>query len=631
MSKIYYIYSEDSQDFIEKNKLLDIWTSEIVYLPFSKIDDMEIANVFHLLVTGCKKEIKYLMEIAHKNSISLGIVATPEQKELQRTFNLPLKIEENITLALTPSEKKLDLLCCNGKIVLLEVVIGEAPPLDEFDTTLKGKGFFERITMFWLTVKRVKELKHAQMKITMGNDNVVNLSAVGVVAVEYNNATFAAKLVSSQLSAKDGRLAIVILSPSSMMQYVSYLFKALFSSLTPTHLPSSVGYISSKKITIETKEPLKVRIDSDNSELTPVELVVKEEILALSVGDGFWEKQSKNQSTKDSMKIEHLPSDSESKTYLSSGIPLFSHASQEQYASLFSSLREDSKLTSTFMILLILSTMIATFGLFINSSSVVIGAMLLAPLMQPIVSLSMGVLRQDSDLEFNGAKTIFWGIFAVLLTSTLISLFTPIERLTVEMSGRLSPTILDLFVAIVSGIAAAYAKSNEKIIGSLAGVAIAVALVPPLAVAGIGLGWADWHMFSMALLLFVTNLVGIVLAAAFTFTLLGFSPLRVAKKGIMIWMVIVFIVSIPLYSSFTKMKEDIEIQKMLTNVSFSLVVNDVKLTHIKLIHHPKRDEVRCEVIATGILSKEEKLLLKEVIQKTIGREVEVVATLRYRL
>jgi len=631
MSKIYYIYSEDDQEFIEKNRSLEVWTSEITYLPFSKIAEIDADKASHLLVTGCLEEIKLLMEIAHNNDITLGIIPTSKQKELKRTLDLPNNTEDAITLALRASEQKLDVLCCNGTIVLQEVVIGDAPPLDQFDTTLKGKTFLDRIKLFWLTLKKVKTLKHTQMKITDAKENEIKLSAVGVVGVEYNNATFAARLISSQLSANDGKLSIVILSPTSMMQYISYLFKALVSSLTPTQLPTSVGYMSSKKITIETKEPLSVRIDSQNSELTPVELEVKEEVLALSVGEKFWEKQSKNKSIKDSIKIDHLPSDDESTNYLSTGIPLFSHASQEQYTSLFSSLREESKLTSTFMILLILSTMIATFGLFINSSSVVIGAMLLAPLMQPIVSLSMGVLRQDSDLELNGAKTIFWGVLAVLFTAAFISLFTPIERLTIEMSGRLSPTILDLFVAIASGAAAAYAKSNEKIIGSLAGVAIAVALVPPLAVAGIGLGWANWHMFSMSFLLFVTNLVGIVLSAAFTFTLLGFSPLRIARKGIMIWMSIVLIVAIPLYSSFEKMKEDIQIQKTLANLSFNLGTHDVKLTHIKLIHHPKTDEIRCEVIATGILSKDEKILLKEVIQKSIDKEVEIVVTFRYKL
>ena len=627
---IYYVYSEDNQEFIEKNKLLEVWTSEITYIPLSKIDEINIGKAFHLLVTGCIEEIKLLMEIAHQNGITLGIIPTSEQKELKRTFELPQKIEEAISLALTPSEKKLDLLYCNDTIVLQEVVIGDAPPLDQFDTALNGKTLFDRIKMFWITLKKVKELKHTKMKITVANDNVVNLSAVGVVGVEYNNATFAAKLVSSQLSANDGRLSIVILSPTSMLQYINYLFTALVS-LGNKSLPASVGYISSKEILIEPKNSLNIRIDSSEAKQTPAMLKVKEEVLALSVGDKFWEKQNKTASTKDSIKIEHLPSDDESTEYLSKNIPLFSHASQEQYTSLFSSLREESKLTSTFMILLILSTMIATFGLFINSSSVVIGAMLLAPLMQPIVSLSMGVLRQDSDLELNGAKTIFWGVLAVLLTAAVISMFTPIEKLTTEMGGRLAPTILDLFVAIASGAAAAYAKSNEKIIGSLAGVAIAVALVPPLAVAGIGLGWGDWHMFSMAFLLFVTNLVGIVLAAAFTFVLLGFSPLRIARKGIMIWMILVFVVAIPLYSSFETMKEDIQIQKILANVSFSVGRHNIKLTEIKLIHHLKTDEIRCEVISTGMLNIEEKKLLKEAILKSINKEAEVIVTFRYRL
>ncbi|HFD13772.1 MAG TPA: TIGR00341 family protein, partial [Epsilonproteobacteria bacterium] len=320
-----------------------------------------------------------------------------------------------------------------------------------------------------------------------------------------------------------------------------------------------------------------------------------------------------------------------SSAYLRKSIPFFSHASKEQYTSLFTNLREESKISQTFMVLLILATMIATFGLFINSSSVIIGAMLLAPLMQPIVSLSMGVLRQDSTLELNGAKTITLGVLAVLLTAAIIAMFTPIERLTSEMSGRLSPTILDLFVAIVSGAAAAYAKSNEKILGSLAGVAIAVALVPPIAVAGIGLGWADWHMFSSAFLLFITNLVGIVLAAAFVFAILGYSPLHVAKKGIMTWLLIVALVSIPLYRSFVAMEEDIRIQKILSNVDFDIGRYHVKLTHIELLHKANADEMRCEVISTGILNLDEKKALKEAILKSIDKMAEVIVTFRYRL
>jgi uncharacterized hydrophobic protein (TIGR00271 family) len=281
--------------------------------------------------------------------------------------------------------------------------------------------------------------------------------------------------------------------------------------------------------------------------------------------------------------------------------------------------------------LLVLSTLLATLGLFINSSSVIIGAMLLAPLMQPIISLSMGVLRQDNTLLVSGAKTILLGVLAVLFTAAVTTYLTPIQRLTPEMVARLSPTILDLFIAIVSGAAAAYAKSNEKILGSLAGVAIAVALVPPIAVSGVGLGWGDWHMFSTAFLLFLTNLVGIVLAAALTFTILGFSPLHLAKKGVMTWLVIVLLISIPLYSSFKQMKIDTEIEKTLSNLTLNVGKHNVTLTHVKVVHHGEREKILCEVVSTGILESYEKKRLKEAILKSIHRNAEVIATFKYKL
>jgi len=627
---IYYIYADDKKEFIDECKQY-LEEKEIIYLPFSKLGELEIQKVSHIIATGCLHELKLLMGISHQNEIPLGIVPTSEQKELIKTFSLTSKVKDAIVQALKPSEKKIDLLYCNGEIVLQEVVVGDAPPLDRFDSTLNGKTYFDRVKIFWRTLKRVKELKHTQIKIIDAKENEIKLSAVGIVGIEYNNNTFASKLIATQQSVNDGKLTIVILSPTSIVQYMGYLFKSLVSHLTPKILPKSVGYIRSAKIIIEPKEQMQVLIDSAEKKITPIELEVKEKALALSVGDSFWEKQNTQTNTKDSIKVDHLPSDEESTNYLSQAIPLFSHASKAQYASLFTNLREESRLSQNFMVLLILATMIATFGLFINSSSVIIGAMLLAPLMQPIVSLSMGVLRQDEALQLNGAKTIATGVFAVLVTAGLIALFIPIERLTSEMAGRLSPTILDLFVAIVSGAAAAYAKSNEKILGSLAGVAIAVALVPPIAVAGIGLGWGDWSMFSTAFLLFITNLVGIVLAAAFTFAMLGFSPLHLAKKGILTWLVIVALVAVPLYSSFSKMQEDIHIQKMLSNLAFNVGEHDVKLAHIELIHRADIDEIRCEVISSGILSKEEKLRLKEAILKSIDKEAEVIVTFRYLL
>jgi len=630
ISNVAYFYGTVEEAYLDKIKS-EMKEEKVAYFSLSQLCSIELDNFAHLIVSGTLKEIKEVLELALRYDKSVGIVPMLKQKELMKTFELSSKLDESISQALLRSEEKIDILFSNDEIVLQEVVIGDAPPLDQFDSTLKEKSLFGRIKLFFHTMGKVRELHHTKMKLTDAKSNEIKFSAVGLVGVEYNNATFASKLISKQINSSDGKLSLVILAPISMVQYMGYLFKSLVSRWTPERLPESVGYIRSSALKIESDRPLVVLIDSDVKQETPIHLKTQEKALALSVGEKFWEKQSQEINVKDSIKIDHLPSDEESAGYLSKSIPFFSHASQEQYTTLFANLREESRISSTFMTLLIFATMIATFGLFINSSSVIIGAMLLAPLMQPIVSLSMGVLRQDDALLLGGAKTIFIGVLAVLFTAAIIAFLTPIERLTTEMAGRLSPTILDLFVAIISGAAAAYAKSNEKILGSLAGVAIAVALVPPIAVAGIGIGWADWHMFSTAFLLFITNLVGIVLAASFTFVLLGFSPIHVAKKGILIWTVIVVVVAMPLYSSFGKMQEDIRVQKILSNLAFNVGENDVKLTHIELIHRQKVNEIRCEVIATGILKKEEKLRLKEVIQKSIGKETEVIVTFRYKL
>ena len=628
---IFYLYESGLEAFVEEVKTLGVLPDEVRIISIDRFLDEASDEVSHLIVTASLAKIKRVIPLALQRDITLGIIPTSEQKNLRRTFALPSKLEDAARLALEPTEDRIDLLYCNGQIVLQEAVIGEAPPLDQFESSIDQESWWERVGLFWKTLLRVKGLKHTKMKITVANGNEMRLSGVGVVGIEYNNRTFASKLIASELSVMDGKSTMVILSPQSMLQYVGYLFKSLVSHLTPSRLPSSVGFVRSSLIDIEPQTPLPITIDSQDAGQSPAMLETKQALLRLSVGKAFWEQNSKEKNTKESIKVDHLPSDEERIGFLGEGIPLFSHASREQYAALFTNLREEGRLSSTFLTLLILSTLIATFGLFVDSSSVIIGAMLLAPLMQPIISLSMGVLRQDNALLGSGVKTIAVGVLAVVITAALTALLTPIEHLTAQMAGRLSPTILDLFIAIVSGAAAAYVKTNEKIASSIAGVAIAVALVPPIAVSGIGLGWGDWHMFYSAFLLFVTNLVGIVLAAALTFTALGFSPLHLARKGVMLWLVIVAVVAIPLYHSFGQMKEDIAIVRTLSGLAFNVGSHEVTLANVKVLHHKKDEEVACEVITTGILSLAEKRELKAAIQKSINKKADLIVSYRYRL
>ena len=626
--KYYYLYAKVDEalahSVIEYAKTKEI---ELISIDITKYDALHLNGNEHLLVTASVDEIKKVMHFVSTKALTLGIIPRAEQKELKSTFDLPNELEARVDLALQACGKKIDLLYCDETLVLQEIVIGEVPPLDSFSSSMEKETLWQRLNASFSIIKKIKLLTHTSFNITTGKEKLLKFSAIGAVGVEYNNRTFAAKLVANYLKFNDGRLTLIFLSPSSILEYMGYIFQSHVLKRTPKTLPTSVGYVHSNKLEISTQKELVVTIDSVNASTTPITLETQSEALALSVGEKFWEKSSNAKEIKENVKVDHLPSDSEMSTYLEESIPLFSHASQEQFTALFSNLREESKLNSTFMTLLILATMIATFGLYINSASVIIGAMLLAPLMQPIVGVSMGLLRQDSTLLMNGAKSIGVGVVAVLFSAMLISWLLPLAQLTSEMHGRLSPTLLDLFVAIISGVAAAYAKSNEKIVGSLAGVAIAVALVPPIAVAGIGLGWGEWSMFSSAFLLFITNLVGIILAASLTFLMLGFSPVSVAKKGLMYALLLVGLVSIPLSLSFIKMKHNIDVTQQLSAFETTIENKSIYLKNIEI--HGK--EVRCEVIASDILSKEEKVELKRRISHEVGEEVNVLVSFWYKL
>ena len=624
----YYIYATEFEAFVEKvSEYTEKQGLSLRRIEIDKLTELSF-DEGHLLVTGNNADIKLVMDYASKHSMSMGIIPLPEQKELKNTFLLLSDFEKSIDSALEISEKKIDLLYCNNELVLQEVVIGEVPPLDSFSSSMEKENLMARVKRFFGLFSKIKNLRHSNLTVTTAKEKVLSFSAVGAVGVEYNNCTFASKLISKYLKFNDARLTLVVLSPSSILQYMGYIFQSHILKQTPYNLPSSVGYIHSSWLKIESEKELNITLDREKSSLkTPIILESRAEVLALSLCNEFWEKSSKVKEIKESVKVEHLPSDNEMSTYLGKSIPLFTHASKEQFSTLFSNLREETKLNSTFMTLLILATIIATFGLYINSASVIIGAMLLAPLMQPIVGVSMGLLRQDSTLLLNGVKSISIGVLAVISSAVIIAWLLPLEQLTSEMNGRLSPTILDMFVAIISGVAAAYAKSNEKIIGSLVGVAIAVALVPPLAVSGIGLGWQEWDMFGSALLLFITNLVGIVLAASLTFLMLGFSPVSVAKKGIFYALTLVTIVSIPLSLSFKQMKHDIDIQQQLLGFKTIIASKHVYLKNIDI----QGKEVRCEVIASDILSNQEKKKLKLLIANEVGEEVHILVSFWYEL
>lgn len=174
--------------------------------------------------------------------------------------------------------------------------------------------------------------------------------------------------------------------------------------------------------------------------------------------------------------------------------------------------REDSDLTGRYLFLIAMSGGIAILGLLQSSAAVVIGAMLLSPLMGPIIGLGFALATGDYHwLRQAGKSLAYGGALAVLLCAVIV-FFSPLKEITPEIAARTRPNLFDLLIALFSALAGAYAMIRGRE-GTIVGVAIATALMPPLATVGFGLATFNWTVFSGALLLFVTNLLTIALTA----------------------------------------------------------------------------------------------------------------------
>lgn len=213
--------------------------------------------------------------------------------------------------------------------------------------------------------------------------------------------------------------------------------------------------------------------------------------------------------------------------------------SQKRRADVQFHLREDSSPDFDFFLLVLLSSVIATLGLLINSPATIIGAMLVAPLMSPIIGLGMGSIRGDDKLLRDAASALFRGAVLSIFIATLLTLgniympFIDLRSfaLPAEVMARTQPSPIDLAIALAGGLAAAFALAMPNISAALPGVAIATALMPPLCTVGIGLAFTRWDVAGGAFLLFITNGVTIAFAAMLVFVALGFSPRSVENAG----------------------------------------------------------------------------------------------------
>ena len=213
--------------------------------------------------------------------------------------------------------------------------------------------------------------------------------------------------------------------------------------------------------------------------------------------------------------------------------------------------------------ILAFSIIIASVGLNVNSTAVIIGAMLISPLMGPIIGVGLALGTNDVDLLKIAAKNLLVMVLVSLFASTLFFILSPLSLINpTELEARTSPTIYDVLIALFGGLAGILENSRKERGTVLAGVAIATALMPPLCTAGYGLAHWNMHFLTGALYLFIINSVFIALATYFMVKYLRFPTVagidqQTARRRSRVISAVLFIVVVPsIWSAFVLIQDN---------------------------------------------------------------------------
>jgi uncharacterized hydrophobic protein (TIGR00271 family) len=190
---------------------------------------------------------------------------------------------------------------------------------------------------------------------------------------------------------------------------------------------------------------------------------------------------------------------------------------------------EDSKFDLAYVVMNVLATAVACYGLLEDSAAVVIGAMIIAMLLGPISGVGLALVDDDNRLLARASASLAGGILLVVVTAFFIGLFNREIPATTEMVSRTSPNAFDLLIAIGGGAAGAFAVIHKRLSVAFVGVAIATALVPPLATASMFLARGKFALSGGAFLLAFANMVGIQFACSVVFFVSGYNKVAARK------------------------------------------------------------------------------------------------------
>ena len=294
-----------------------------------------------------------------------------------------------------------------------------------------------------------------------------------------------------------------------------------------------------------------------------------------------------------------------------------------------------------FFFMLAASGVIATFGLLSNSAAVIIGAMIVAPLMNPIISLAFGSIEMNRVLVLRSLLTIVFGTIIIITMAFFVSEIIGWKLAGSELIARMRPSLIDLGIAVAAGAAAAFAYTRPSVSSALAGIAIAVALVPPLCTVGIALALGHkagtdigFVMGTVSargpFLLYLTNIFGIILSAALIFYLQYFRRKASALVPlILIGGSLLFVIP-PLGVSMDNLLVRNLVHRSLTIKTQELVLadRDVRFSNLSIRFKRGIAYIRADLIAApGVLNQE----VVDSIRADISEVIEMPVILEFSI
>ncbi|MDG1453468.1 MAG: TIGR00341 family protein [Methylophilaceae bacterium] len=288
-------------------------------------------------------------------------------------------------------------------------------------------------------------------------------------------------------------------------------------------------------------------------------------------------------------------------------------------------IRSNVSLRGTNLWVLMLAILIASVGLDVNSTAVVIGAMLISPLMGPIMGIGYGIGVYDFPLIRKAVMSLLVATLIAFLTSTLYFLISPLSEAHSELLARTSPTIWDVLIAFFGGLAGMIAATRKIKTNVIPGVAIATALMPPLCTAGYGLANGQWNFFFGAFYLYIINSVFIAFAAVIIISAMklphrNYVDAKTESRVKKYLSAMVLITVVPsFYLAYHLVKEEVFTQKAKSFVAQEFKFDETYYSNLQI--NPKSKTIELSLIGKPI----PKTTLKTIQNKLIKNELEATS------